>query len=251
MRLAGLPAAVVIVAALLVGPMHQGFAAGGLCGGPDGQPDTPAEPVTRTLPPASLEVQDTRIHWTRWPSSVTYGDPTTLSGQVVTDDGALADATVDLLARPAGAQRWKHVDTTTTDLDTGVFTFGCLQPHRTTDYRAVYRGTVYYAGSTGDRHVPVARRVPDRMVQVASDRFRYTGSVQPRYAGRTVTLQQRRCSDCQWRTSGRTTTDGRSAWRFVVDASTFIGRRWFRAVVPADTGFIASPSQHAWGLTAR
>jgi hypothetical protein len=138
------------------------FAAGGVCGAPDEPPDNPVEALAPALPPGSLELQDTRIHWTRWPTSVTYGDLATLQGQVVVDDGALADATVDLLARPPGSQRWQRIATTTTDQDTGVFTFGCLQPNKTTEYRAVYHGTIYYAGSQATRHVPVARRVPDR-----------------------------------------------------------------------------------------
>jgi hypothetical protein len=251
MRLSGVATAAVMVAALLVGPVPMGSAAGSLCGGPGAPSGNPAEAVTRALPSASLEAQDTHIHWTRWPTSVTYGESATLQGQVVTDNGALADAQVDLLARPTGSQRWQHIDTTTTDQDTGVFTFGCLQPIRTTDYRAVYRGTVYYAASKANRHVPVARHVPDRMAQVAPTLFRYTGFVQPRYTGRTVALQLRRCPDCRWRTSDRTTSSSRSAWRFVIDASTFTGRCWFRAVVPADAGFIASPSEHVWRLVVR
>jgi hypothetical protein len=250
MRLSRASAAVMMVVGLWMGPM-QLAAAGGLCGGPGEPPDNPVEALAPAMPPGSLEVQDTRIHWTGWPTSVIYGDLATLQGQVVTDDGALADAEVDLQARPVGSQRWQHVNTTTTDADTGVFTFGCLQPTMTTDYRAVYAGTVYYAGSQANRHVPVARRVPDSIVRVAPDRFRYSGSVRPRYAGGAVTLQQRRCPDCRWRTSSRTTSDGRSGWRFVIDASTFRGRRWFRAVVPANAGFIASPSEHAWRLIAR
>lgn len=251
MQLSRVSSALVVVAALLLGPMPMGSAAGGLCGGPDQRPGNPVEALAPALLPGSLELQGTRIHWTRWPRAVTFGDRTALEGQVVSDDGALADAEVSLLARPAGAQRWQRIDTTTTDQDTGMFIFDCLQPARTTDYRAVYAGTVYYAGSRATRQVPVARRVPDRMVQVAAHRFRYTGDVQPRYAGRPVILQQRRCPDCRWRTSGRTASDHRSAWRFVIDASMFRGRHWFRALAPAGTWFIASPSQHVWQITAR
>jgi hypothetical protein len=91
------------------------FAAGGVCGAPDEPPDNPVEALAPALPPGSLELQDTRIHWTRWPTSVTYGDLATLQGQVVVDDGALADATVDLLVRPPDSQRWQRIATTTTD----------------------------------------------------------------------------------------------------------------------------------------
>jgi hypothetical protein len=244
-------AAALLAAALLTGPM-QSESAATVCEPPENpsatDPVTELAPAVSDLPP---RMEETRIRWTLWHIRVVFGGVAVLEGQVVTDDGAVSEATVDLLAREAGSQKWAPVGSATTDPETGVFSFGCLRPVATTDYRAVYDGTLYYAGSQGDRTVGVARRVPDAMEQVAPDRFRFTGSVQPRYEDRPVLLQRKSCSDCRWRTVARRDTSTLSEWRFTIDVSQIAGQQWFRVVVPPDERYVRSLSDRVWRFTRR
>lgn len=242
-------ALVALAGLLLVGPLQPQSSAS-VCSSPGGRTSTQslvALVAETTGVPFGLE--DTEVRWVRWHTRVVYGDTATLEGQVVTQDGAIPDARVDLLAKEAGAQDWVTVDSATSDSDTGVFSFTCLRPTRTTAYRAVYHGTLLYGGSEGDRTVEVARRVPDSMTRVAPDRFRFQGSVEPRYVARPVLLQRKDCSSCRWRTVSRATTTARSGWRFTIDVSGFTGSRWYRAVVPADDLYVRSYSLRSWRLT--
>ena len=244
-------AAALLAGALLTGPM-QSESAATLCDSPGGPAAT--DPVTELAPEVTdvpPRLEETRIHWTRWHARLVFGGSALLEGQVVTDDGAVSEATVDLLAREAGSDRWTSMGSATSDPETGVFSFDCLRPGATTEYRAVYDGTLYYAGSQGDRTVQVARRVPDAMEQVAPYRFRFTGSVQPSYVDRPVLLQRKSCAECGWRTMVRRDTSARSAWRFTIDVSNLNGERWFRAVVPSDERYVLSPSDRVWRITNR
>lgn len=170
---------------------------------------------------------------------------------MVTDSGAVPGAAVDLFARESGSREWMLVKSAMSDTETGVFSFTCLEPTRSTDYRVVYDGTIYYAGSQGDRRVLVARRVPDALTQTAPDLFRFEGSVRPSYKGRAVLLQRRACTTCRWATVERTLTTSRSGWKFTIDATTFAGQRWFRAVVPGGEDYVRSHSRHTWRITRR
>ncbi|HEX6247190.1 MAG TPA: hypothetical protein VFZ64_04915 [Nocardioidaceae bacterium] len=192
--------------------------------------------------------EKTWIHWTRWSTRVVHGDPAVLEGQVVTEDGALARATVDLLERRAGTSGWSEVASATADPETGVFSFDCLRPTVTTEYQVVYGGTLLHGPSRAARTVGVARRVPDTMRKVAADRFVLAGSVQPRYVGQPVVLQRKSCADCRWRAVRTRETTNRSRWRFAIDSSSFTRRQWFRAVVPADKGYVRSYGDHVWRI---
>jgi hypothetical protein len=241
--------AALLAAALLTWPL-QAESAASLCDSPGNpaatDPGTELAPAAADLPP---RIEETQIRWTRWHSRVVFGGSAVLEGQVVTDDGAVSEATVDLFAREAGSQDWTRAGSATTDPETGVFSFDCLRPVATTDYRAAYDGTLYYAGSHGDRTVQVARRVPDAMEQVAPNRFRFTGSVQPRYVDRPVLLQRKSCPDCRWRTVVTRETSALSQWRFTIDVSELVGERWFRAVVPKDARYVRSLSDRVWRFT--
>lgn len=209
----------------------------------------PLASVTALPSSASPVAADTRIGWTRWSSRVLYGQSAVLHGQVVTEDGAIADADVELYAREASASEWISLGSAYTDPDTGVFAFDCLQPTMTTAYRVVYEGSPTYQATQAERTVRVLRRVPDALAQVAAERFRLSGSVQPRYAERRVLLQHKDCRQCRWRTVQRKQTNSRSRWGFTIDASGHSGSRWFRAVVPADQFYTRSYGYHVWRIT--
>ncbi|MPZ63083.1 MAG: hypothetical protein GEU93_17685 [Propionibacteriales bacterium] len=232
---------------LLAGPASQ--AAASACAPAPNQPDM-LEPVNTLVSSVSPIATDTRIHWTRWHKRVLYGRYSELRGQVVTDDGAIPDASVDLYTRRAGSSEWVKRRSTTTDSDTGVFVFDCLRPRVTISYRVVYDGTLLYEATRGMRTTRVVRRVPDSMSQVAPERFRYRGSVEPSYAERRVLLQRKACTSCRWNTVQRTQTNDRSRWRFTINTSGYSGRRWFRAVVPGDKFYARSVSFHVWRITS-
>lgn len=246
--------AAALVAALMVGttlvppPTHAGTTTPA-CSPRDGASRDPA-PVTTTVAAVSPGMEETYIRWTRWNRRVTYGDTTALEGQVVTDNGAVARATVRLLARTASAREWTAVGSVATDSETGVFAFTCLHPNPTTDYRVVFDGDGYYRPSQAARRVRVARQVPDRMRQVAPERFRYAGAVRPRYVGETVRLQTKSCRRCRWRTTQTDLTNRRSRWAFSIAADTIRGRDWFRVVVPASDGYVRTRSAHVWWIRA-
>lgn len=218
------------------------------CAPAPGGVDTMA-PVTSLVGSANPVATDTRIRLTRWSTKVRYGDFAVMHGQVVSDDGAIPDATVDLYTRQAGASEWVAAGSAQADQETGVFAFGCLLPEMNTDYRVVYEGSLTHAASQLEHTVRVLRRVPDTLSQVAADRFRLRGSVQPGYADRRVLLQQKDCRRCRWDTVRRKETTSRSRWRFTIDAD-WSGRRWFRAVVPADRSYARSPGDHVWRITS-
>jgi hypothetical protein len=229
---------------LLTGPAQSPATAGACVPPPATQ--RPAAGLAGTVP-GTHGIEATSIRWVRWHKRVVYGDTATLDGQVVTDDGAIANATVDLHVREPGAEDWRHTQSATTDPETGVFSFDCLQPTVTTEYRAVYSGNLYFAGSQGNRKVGVARRVPDTMKQVADQRFRLSGSVEPSYRQRPVLLQRKECPMCRWRTVVRKDSTDRSRWSFTISSSSFSGKRWFRAVVPTDEQYVRSDSR-VWRL---
>lgn len=242
----------VLMGLLLVGPVQSQAAARACAAPPGGGAATQAlVGLVHETTGVSLGLDATKIRWTRWNTRVTYGDAAVLEGQVVTQDGAIPDARVDLLARKAGAEEWVTAGSATSDSDTGVFSFDCLRPLTTTDYRVVYQGSLLYAGSEGDRRVHVARRVADSMTQVAANRFRFGGSVEPGYASRPVLLERKDCPGCRWSSVARTGTSARSTWRFIIDASGFTGDRWYRAVVPGDESYVRSYSARTWRLTHR
>lgn len=193
----------------------------------------------------------TDIRWTRWSRLVVYGGRTTLQGQVVTDDGAVPDAEVDLYARRAGASRWRQVGTTVSSASTGVFAFGDHAPSATSDYRVVFAGDLLYAAAEATRRVPVARRVRDTMRRIDANHYRLRGSVAPAYRGRVVLLQRKTCARCAWSTQARGHTSSTSRWRFRVAGPTNRRTWYFRAVVPADSRFVRSYGDHVWTLRRR
>lgn len=200
-------------------------------------PDAPTmAPVAPTAAPTVPVVQqETRIHWTRYHRRVVVGTMPTLQGQVVTSDGAVGGAEVDLFARTASDTAWRHVASATADEETGVFTFGCQLPERTTDYRVVHEPTAFHGGSSGVRRVAVARRLPDELEQAGARGFVLSGGIVPGDRALPVQLQRRSCQDCAWQTVDRTTSDRRARWSFRIGIARLRGdRTWFRVTAPGD-----------------
>lgn len=237
--------AIVLVACYLVAAPPVSASTAACTPDPPTSTTDPMAPVT-DLP---LGQQETRIHWTRFHRQIVVGTASTLEGQVVTEGGAVGGAEVDLYSRTAASQAWTKVATSISDSDTGVFSFDCLEPRRTTVYRVVHQATALYGRSSGDRSVEVARRLPDSLEQVRANRFVLGGTVLPRDADLTVVLEGRACRACGWRTLSRTTTDQRASWRFLIDTSRLDGRRWYRAVAPENERNSRGYGDHVWQIT--
>jgi hypothetical protein len=206
-------------------------------------------PAPLASPVASAGVVPTKIQWTLWSTQVVYGSTSVLEGQVVDDDGAVADAPVDLYVRPPGSDHWSEVASTTSSSTSGVFSFRDHEPSATTDYRVVYEGDLMHSGSDATMRVQVLRRVRDALRQAADGSYRLVGSVAPRYVDRRALLQRRTCSRCDWWVVDRTKTNRRSRWRLELAAPKRRGDWDYRVVVPADRRFTTSYGDHIWRLT--
>lgn len=207
-------------------------------------------PVTTAATSSSPVAADTRIRLTKWSTRVLHGQTASLHGQVVTDDGAITEASVELYAREAGAPQWVALGAAESDPDTGVFEFDCLQPTVNTTYRVAYEGSLTHQPSRTERTVRVLRRVPDSLAQVAAERFLLRGAVRPGYAERQVLLQQKDCRQCRWQTVRREQSNTGSRWSFTIEVSGYSGSRWFRAAVPADQFYDRSYGDHIWRITS-
>lgn len=224
-------------AALTGDPEPVGEASACLAGPP---PRVEGEP-TATAPEVPALTTATRIHWTRATRWLAYGEGGVLEGQVVTEDGAVRGAAVDLYERPAGAPDWTLSASTRSDEESGVFVFECLRPERTTGYRVVHESSGLYGRSADQRRMAVRRLVPAEMRRVGDSSFLMHGRVSPRYDGR-VELQRRSCRRCSWSTVDSAATRRGTRWRLAVDAPARRGRTWFRAMVPAGDGYARSHS---------
>lgn len=206
-------------------------------------PVRPEPAPSVTLPAGTTE---TAINWTRVSRVTTYGDDAVLEGQVVTEDGALGGADVELWARPAGAD-WRRVSVATSDEKTGVFEFGCVMPDRTTAYRVEYHGDLMTAPSSASRTVKVVRDLVEALRRTDAARFVHEGSINPEYRG--PVLLQHRVGDGRWRVAASETAQ-RSRWSFPIDVSGLRGEHSYRVVVPGDASYARSVG-NTWRITVR
>ncbi|MFC6285902.1 hypothetical protein ACFP3Q_01725 [Nocardioides sp. GCM10027113] len=206
------------------------------------------EAPAAAAPEVPVIAEETSIHWTRATRSLTYGQGGLLEGQVVTDDGAVPDAAVDLYARPVGKKRWTLIASTRSDDEDAVFRFECLRPEKTTSYKVVHESSGLYGRSAAERRISVRRHLPDEMRQVGPTVFTLRGRVLPGYDGR-VRLQRRDCEECAWSTVLRTATRNGTSWQFTFDVAARRGAMWFRAMVPAGDGYARSFGDHVWPIT--
>lgn len=226
-------------------PEPVGEASACLAGPP---PRVEGEPAT-TAPEVPAVTTSTTIHWTRATRSLAYGEDGLLEGQVVTEDGAVPGAAVDLYERPDGSEEWTLTASTRSDEESGVFVFECLRPERTTAYRVVHESTGLYGRSAEQRRMAVRRLLPAELRQVDDTSFVMHGRVSPRYAG-AVHLQRRSCGSCDWTTVRRTDTRRGTTWKVAFDAYPRRGDVWFRPMVPARGGYARSTGP-VWRISSR
>lgn len=194
---------------------------------------------------AVVGIVDTRIHWTRRTSWLTYGGRSILEGQVAyavaSREYALSDAEVTLDARPSGSTRWTRIDTTRTDSRDGIFSFTTHKPSRNTDYRVRFAGDLVYSPSEDTARVNVRRALTGTLIRAGDTTYTLRGAVAPKYAGKIIRLHRKTCASCAWKTVKYSTTTTSSSYAFQLSAPTTRGTTWYyRVYIPADAHFLAS-----------
>jgi hypothetical protein len=135
------------------------------------------------------------------PSAITFGQTTTVSGMLRTQDRA--GKKIDLQSRPHGDNSFNTIASTTTETS-GAYSFAGLKPTENTRYRVIAR--VSPPITSAEVEVPVRMRVSLRLSDYTPsrcERVRFSGSVQPEHDGRLVYIQRR--SGDSFRTVARTT----------------------------------------------
>ena len=92
------------------------------------------------------------------PTTVAWGKPWTLSGELTAGAAAVPDATVNLMKSTDGGSTWSLVSTVTPSAGTSTYSGSIPAPTRRTKYRLEYIGDPTHASVTSD-HVTVTPRV--------------------------------------------------------------------------------------------
>ena len=174
------------------------------------------------------------------PAAITFGQSSTISGQLKTQDKA--NKPVDLQEKPAGEKALKTVQTKNTE-QSGAYSFS-VKPVKNTRYRVVAK--VSPPITSGEVEVPVRFRVGLRLsdyTPAAGQRVRFSGSVLPEHDGRVVYIQKRTSSG-GWRGIARTTLRDAGTTRSVYSRRIRISRDGtFRARVVRDADHATGTSR--------
>ena len=169
---------------------------------------------------------------TATPAAIVFGQQATLSGQLTQGGAPLAGSAVSLLAQPAGAAVFSQLASATTDA-AGAYA-GTVAPASTTTYRASFPGV----GGEPTAQVAVAHRVRLK-VRRSGRRGRFTGSVGPVHAGRSVAIEQLKSGAWAQVATVKTT----STSTFVLARKLKACKRYrFRATTAADADHLAGAS---------
>ncbi len=186
----------------------------------------------------SVGVVQSDVRWTRRTSWLVFGHRALLEGQVVTMDGALPDAPVQLFAKPYG-RSWRPIATTRTSTESGVFQF-THKPWRKTRYRVEYAGEWAYTASEAEATVNVRREITSDLKRNADSTFTMRGALAPKSPGKTVRLQRKTCQSCSWSVIKSTSASRDSTFRFRFSGPSRRGTWYFRAITPRDPAYLKS-----------
>jgi hypothetical protein len=143
--------------------------------------------------------------------AVAYGGAVTPSATLTTDGSALADHTLTLWQRPAGARTFTKVTDRTTNAS-GVATGPVEHPHVTTAYRWSFAADDTYAGaSSPTMTVSVASKLSlnlDRSKVKKGKTFHATGIMTPKHGGDAITLYATRNGHTAKVAAGKVRRDG-------------------------------------------
>lgn len=192
------------------------------------------------IPPELLAT--TSLNLSASPTTVTYPQPTELSGKLVDKHGAgIAQQAVRIEFERASAQSWSTATTQTTDAD-GVFRWAA-RLSSTSHLRALFDGSQKYAGSqTGAVTVNVRPVLgfDERRVLGQGQKTRVGGAVAPSVPGRGVKLEY--LNGGKWLSTGKSTTVDRTGhWGIDVTYTTF-GDRTLRAQLASSADNLAATS---------
>lgn len=163
---------------------------------------------------------------------VDFGETVDISVDVTSDeDTDVTAGSSTLYARPAGATRWRAVETSSS----ASADFFAVRPRRTTSYKVVYRGYPA-ASSAGDSFAPSTSAV--FVVQVArtitypGGGFEIVGQVRPNYAGRPIVVKVSSVEHGAFESYARIRTD--EAGRYSISLPRRSGEWFWSFVVKGD-----------------
>jgi predicted GH43/DUF377 family glycosyl hydrolase len=185
---------------------------------------TPSPTPTPVPPPAVLTLAAAA-------PKVTYGKTTTLSGRLTVGAAGVAGAAIAVLQQPVGTTAPKPLTTVTTDA-TGAFT-ATVKPTRHTTYSLALASVTSPAPVT----VQVAHKLTLK-VSGTGGRRTFSGTLSPKHARRTVTIQRR--SGTRWVRFARLRTTRRSTYKLTKRVAR--GRHRFRAITGKDVQHLAGRS---------
>jgi hypothetical protein len=199
-----------------------------------------AVPLAPALPASAAAPSTTTTTTSAVPDQVKvdFGDTVDVAVDVASaDDDALTAGTSTLYARPAGARRWRAVETSTSASSD----FIDVRPRKTTSYKVVYRG--YSPTSSADESfAPSTSGV--FVVQVArtitypSGGFDLTGRVRPGYANRRIVVKVSSEEHGGFEKYARISTDDRGRYRISLPRRS---GEWFWAfIVKGDEQFLGT-----------
>lgn len=191
----------------------------------------------------SITVRGSDVSLAAGRPTVTYGSIVKLAGRLVDAQSrkALPGESLDVYTRRHGATAWSFARTVKTASD-GTYSVSS-KPSRNTDYEVYFNGSANQFGVTaGPVPVKVAPKVTiavNRSRGPVGTTFRFSASVAPNLAGKTVVLQRRYSNG--WHQVGTKTLSSASAATFVVRPSS--GGSWtYRVREPAGAGRVAGTS---------
>lgn len=195
-------------------------------------PSSSGSTGSSTGSPSSPQQSSRTISLFATPDQVVYPGQVTLSGQITSADTQCEDAGefVRIQRRQFGETSYSNFDTDNTDAD-GRFEVSFPADENSEFIATAPRHDQCADATSSPASVSVKVKITGRAGQRSVQRGNsvgITGRVQPDHDGTTVLLQRRKGSG-RWVTIDRADLNGRSRYRFVMDAG-WRGRRTFRAV---------------------
>ncbi|HSJ20870.1 MAG TPA: hypothetical protein VK964_09870 [Nocardioidaceae bacterium] len=214
-----------------------------------------ATPAAVLTAPAAVaeEVAQTQVSITWDKQRLRFRDTFTLQGQVTTSlsDGETyyVDSAPVSLQRRFPGKPWRTISSTTSSSYDGTYRFAAVTALQNAGYRVRYHGEtrsdesgeLTLAASTSQvRAIKVERAFRLSSVR-RNGGIVFKGRVLPKYQGKVVQIQRRRCSTCAWKGWTKVRTNKRS--RFAVRVALPSRGTWdYRARTPKSPPFVASTS---------
>ena len=169
-------------------------------------------------------------------------DRVVLTGQLTSNEVALADQTVTLYRRMATGTEYKPVTSKQTLAD-GSYSFN--QPVvGSAEYGVAYAGdgVTYVESESPLEQLPAMRDFNATQRKVKGKLF-FRGDITPGWGNRRIDIVRKKCNTCRWSTFATRTTGPGGGWSVRVYYPAKVGPVWtYQAVVRAEGNFVRSYS---------